>query len=65
MICEARSDCQFCDLWLAGFWYGGCVSSGVAMGFVGCKWVLGEVSRVADGCGHGFQVGLRCVWNGS
>ena len=38
---------------------GGWVSGGVAAGFVGCRWVSGEVSRVADMCGHGFQVGLR------
>ena len=51
MICEVRSDCQFCDLWLARFWYGG--------------WVLGDVSWVADGCGHGSQVRLEWVTEGS
>ena len=92
MICEVRSDCQFCDLWLAGFWYCGWVSGGVVMGFVGCRWVwpwvglkwcgygfrglqmgvamgfrwvLGDVSWVADGCGHGSQVRLEWVTEGS
>ena len=65
MICEVRSDSQFCDLWLAGFWYGGWVSGGVAVGFVGCRWVWLWVSWVADGCGRGSQVRLEWVTEGS
>ena len=66
MICEVRSDCQFCDLWLARFWYGGWVSGGVV---VGCRWVWPWVSGGSQVRFHGLQMGvamgLRCVWNGS
>ena len=58
MICEVRSDCQFCDLWLARFWYGGWVSGGVV---VGCRWVWPWVSG-AFGMGHrGFTV-VEVLW---
>ena len=61
MICEVRSDCQFCDLWLVGFWYGGWVSGGVAVGFVGYRWVWPWVSG-AFGMGHrGFTV-VEVLW---
>jgi len=53
MICKVRSDCQFCDLWLVGFWYDGWVLGGVAVGFVGCKWVWPWVGL--RWCGYGFR----------
>ena len=69
MICEVRSDCQFFDLWLVGFWYGGWILSGVVVGFVGYRWVWlwvsGEVSWVANGCGCGSQVHLEWVTEAS
>ena len=55
--------------WVADGCGSGWVSGGVAMGFVGCRWVWpwvsGEISCVADGCGRGSQVLLEWVTEGS
>ena len=55
--------------WVADGCGRGWVLGGVAMGFIGCRWVWPWVSGGSQvrfrGLQMGVVMGLRCVWNGS